>query len=148
MTARLIVLAHRAGPMRAAGVVTPTGVWVVDTRNDERRVARKDVGGLLGTDVRLYVGGRDRTDLVPAIWNQVASVRAALGPEWAEVPVRPVLCFVGSDWGWFARPFEIHGVVVTWPSAVRALLARPGPCGTERMERVAAALEERLRPAS
>jgi hypothetical protein len=79
-------------------VVAPTGLWVIHTRRGEGRVARKDGGGLLGTDARLYVGGRDRATLVPAIWKQVAAVRSVLGREWAAVPVRPVLCFVGSDW--------------------------------------------------
>ena len=104
MTARPITLAHPAEPKPAAGVVTPTGVWVVDTRNDEGRVARKDVGGLLGTDVRLYVGGRDRTELVPAIWKQVASVRAALGPEWAEVPFDQCCADPQGPRGQRARP--------------------------------------------
>lgn len=129
-------------------VVAPTGVWVVDTHDCRGRVAKKDVGGLLGTDVRLYVGGQDRTRLVPAVWKEVAAVRAVLGAEWADVPVRPVLCFVGCDWGWLAKPFELHGVVVTWPEAARALLARPGSSSPDRVERIATTLEERLRPAS
>jgi len=129
-------------------VVAPTGLWVIHTRRGEGRVARKDVGGLLGADARLYVGGRDRTTLVPAIWKRVAAVRSVLGREWAAVPVRPVLCFVGADWRLFARPFELHGVLVTWPTAALALLARPGPCSPAHVDHIAATLEERLRPAS
>ncbi len=129
-------------------VVAPAGVWVIDAKNHEGRVARKDVGGLLGTDVRLYVGQRDRTMLVPAIWKQVAVVRAALGAEWSDVPVRPMLCFVGSDWGRFAKPFEVHGVVVTSPSAATELVARPGSYAARSVEQMAARLERSLRPAS
>ncbi len=129
-------------------VVSPTGLWVVDTQRNGGRVARKDVGGLLGTDVRLYVDGRDRTGLVPAIWKEVAALRAALGVEWADVPVRPMLCFADAGWGWLARPFELHGVVVAWPEAARALLARPGPYRPDQVERIAAAVKERLSRAS
>jgi hypothetical protein len=156
MTGRLIALRRpvhrRVGAAASADfdhvVATPSGVWVIDARSEKGRVARKDVGGLLGSDVRLYVGGRDRTELVPATWKQVAAVRTGLGHEWAEVPIRPMLCFVDADWGRLARPFELHGVHVTWPSAARELLARPGSYPTTDVERIASALEERLRPAS
>ncbi len=149
---RVVAIHDRLGSGTTGGighvVVAPTGVWVIGTQHNGGRVARKDVGGLLGTDVRLYVGGCDRSGLVPAIWKEVAALRGALGTEWADVPVRPMLCFVGSNRGWLARPFELHGVVVAWPEAARALLARPGPYRPDRVERMAAALEERLRRAS
>lgn len=34
---------------------------------------------------------------------------------------------VETDWRWFASPFELDGVLVTWPRALRELLVRPGP---------------------
>jgi hypothetical protein len=129
-------------------VVAPTGVWVVDTKTYEGRVARRDVGGLLGSDLRLYVAGRDRTTLIPAVWKHVSAVRAALGREWADVPVRPMLCFVSSEWGWFPKPFELNGVVVAWPAAARQVLTRPGPYTAETVQSMAASVERRLRPAS
>ncbi len=51
--------------------------------------------------------------------NQVDAVRTALGADWAEISVRPVLCFVDSDWGWSASPLELNGVLVAWPKAAR-----------------------------
>ena len=148
-----VVLLHdRLRPGTTANIdhlaVAPTGVWVIDAKRYEGQVAKKDVGGWFSTDIRLYVGRRDCTKLVAAMSKQVAAVRAALGAEWAEVPVRPVLCFVDAEWGWFAKPFAMDGVLVTWGKAARELLVRPGPYAPESVELMAARLGERLRPAS
>ncbi|MGI8806579.1 MAG: hypothetical protein ACR2KK_01750, partial [Acidimicrobiales bacterium] len=51
----------------------------------------------------------------------------ALGDDWADVPVRPGLCFVDAEWGLFAKPFELDGVLVTWAKALRERLGQPGP---------------------
>ncbi|MEA2842493.1 MAG: hypothetical protein QOJ69_164 [Actinomycetota bacterium] len=128
--------------------VAPSGVWVIDAKRYDGQVAKKDVGGWFATDIRLYVGRRDCTTLVTGMSKQVAAVRAALGSDWTEVPVRPVLCFVGAEWAWLASPFDLRGVLVTWPMAARELLVRPGPYGPECVKLIAAELGERLRPAS
>ena len=80
--------------------------------------------------------------------KQVDAVRTALGVDWADVPVRPVLCFVDTDWRWFASPFELDGVLVTWPRALRELLVRPGPTDPATVESISSWLDERLRPAT
>lgn len=129
-------------------VVTPSGVWVIDAKRYKGQVAKKDVGGWFSNDLRLYVGRRDCTKLVGAMAKQVAAVRKALGAEWEDVPVRPALCFVDAEWGFFAKPFELDGVVVSWPKAVREMLARPGPYTPEGIERIASQLEKKLKPAA
>ncbi len=141
-----------SGPGTRANIdhlaVTPTGVWVIDAKRYSGEVARKDVGGWLSSDVRLFVGRRDCTKLVKAMAKQVAPVCDALGPHWTEVPVRPMLCFVDADWRWFAKPFLLDGVMITWPRAARELLVRPGPYTPAAVEVIAEGLSERLRPAS
>ena len=32
------------------------------------------------------------------------------------------LCFVNSEWGWFAKPFSLNGVWVTWPEKLTELM--------------------------
>ena len=128
--------------------VAPSGVWVIDPKCYQGEVTRRDVGGWFSTDVRLYVGRRDCMKLVTAMSKQVDAVREALGPDWATVPVRPVLCFVGAEWPLFAKPFELEGVLVTWPKAARELLVRPGPYAPATVQLIASKLDERLRPAS
>ncbi len=150
--AGVVSLHDRLRPGTTANIdhiaVAPSGVWVIDTKRYKGQVAKKDVGGWLRSDVRLFVGGRDRTPLATAMSKQVAAVRAVLGTDWPEVPVRPVLCFVDADWRWFSRPFELNGVLVTWPKAMGELLVRPGALQPAAVDLLVARLEDRLRPAS
>ena len=151
-SAGVVVLHDRRRPGTTANIdhlaVAPTGVWVIDAKRYTGQVSKKDVGGWFSSDVRLFVGRRDCTKLVTGMAKQVDAVRTALGAEWADVPVRPVLCFVDTDWRWFASPFELDGVLVTWPRALRELLVRPGPYALATVERLSARLDERLRPAT
>ena len=150
--AGVAVLHDRRRPGTTANIdhlaVAPTGVWVIDAKRYTGQVAKKDVGGWFSSDVRLFVGRRDCTKLVTGMTKQVEAVRAALGTEWADVPVRPVLCFVDTEWRLFASPFELHGVLVTWPRAVRKVLVRPGPYASATVERISGRLDERLRSAT
>jgi len=148
----VVVLHDRLRPGTAANidhlVVTSNGVWVIDAKRYKGEVVKKDVGGWLTSDVRLHVDGRDCSKLLAGMAKQVDAVRSALGARWAEVPVRPVLCFIDAEWGWFASPFELDGVLVAWPKAVRERLIAPGPYGGEVVGLIGARLNERLRPAS
>jgi hypothetical protein len=114
LAGRGVVMLHdRRRPGTMANIdhlaVAATGVWVIDAKRYTGKVARKDVGSWFFSDVRLFVGRRDCTKLVAGMGKQVDAVRAALGTEWADVPVRPVLCFVDTDWRWLASPFEFDG---------------------------------------
>jgi hypothetical protein len=148
----VLMLHDRRRPGTTANIdhlaVAPTGVWVIDAKRYTGQVAKKDVGGWFSSDVRLFIGRRDCTKLVTGMAKQVDAVRTALGAEWADVPVRPVLCFVETDWRWFASPFELDGVLVTWPKALRELLVRSGPYVAKTVERINGRLDERLRPAT
>jgi hypothetical protein len=70
-----------------------------DPKNYRGKVERRDVGGLFRTDLRLYVGGRDKTKLVKGMDRQVTAVRAALAQDkkWSDVPVTPVLLFISPE---------------------------------------------------
>lgn len=101
-------------------VVTPAGVWVVDTKrykggNPSLRVE----GGLLRPRVeKLIVGGRDRSKLVEGVLWQVGRVLEVL----PDAPVRGVLCFVDSEWGLLASSFQVNGVEVLWPKKLESRL--------------------------
>jgi nuclease-like protein len=97
-------------------VIATSGVWVVDTKHYTGEVRRRDVGGWLRQDERLYVGRRDCTRLVTGMTKQVAAVTQALGTMSART--RPVLCFTGAEWSLFAQPFELDGVLIAWPRAL------------------------------
>jgi hypothetical protein len=97
-------------------VVAPTGVWVVDAKRYlNAKIERRDVGGWFKTDLRLYVGGRDRTKLIDGVHKQTVVVAQALQRAgYPDVGVYGALCFVDVETGWFAKPFQVDGVIVTW----------------------------------
>jgi hypothetical protein len=71
----------------------------------------------------------------------VDAVRAALGQEFQDVRVCKTLCFVNADWSLFARPIELGGAHVVWPTALGKLLRSEGildPNAISRVERVLA----------
>ncbi|MEO8264455.1 MAG: nuclease-related domain-containing protein, partial [Ilumatobacteraceae bacterium] len=89
---RAVVLDDRKVPGSRAHidhiVVAPSGVWVVDANEYDGRVERRDVGGWFKMDERLYVAGKDRTNLVDSIDRQVAAVENVLAKEGLDlVPV-------------------------------------------------------------
>lgn len=102
-------------------VVTPGGVWVIDTkRYVDKRIEKRVEGGLFSPRVeKLWVRG-DKTSLVTGLTKQVALVEAAV----PGVPVKGVLCFVDGDWAWFADPFTVSDVLVLWPKKLVQLLTK------------------------
>lgn len=149
----VLVLHDRRLPRSRANVdhlaVAPSGVWVVDAkRYVGQRVEGRDVGGWFRTDLRLFVGGRDRTALVDGVEGQVAAVRATLDAAGhAEVPVHGALCFVEADLRWFAKPFRLRDVLVTWRKELVAPMLAPPVVDPPTREALLRLLAARLRPA-
>lgn len=125
-----IVLHDRAIPGSRSNidhiVVARSGVWIVDTKNYAGQVECRDFGGWRRTDLRLYVGGRNHTNLVAAMGKQVEAVRKAVDPS---VPICSALCFTGAEWSWFPKPFAVNGVLVAWPDALCQAIATAGDAG-------------------
>ncbi len=128
--------------------VAPSGIWVIDTKYYENaEIARKDVGGLFRKDIRLYVRGRDETNLVTGLHEQAEVVRTALAGGWPDLPIHPALCFVDGVWPLLPSPFEVQGVRVFWSKRVAKEVGRQGPISPQMVEHIAARLAERLVPA-
>jgi len=103
-------------------VVTPGGVWVIDTKRYVGPAPEKRVeGGIVRPRVELLtVKGRDKTALVDGVLKQVGHVRDAVG----EVPVFGVLCFVDAEWGLLADAFTVNGVHVVWPKKLATMIEK------------------------
>ena len=123
-------------------VVATSGVWIVDAKNYKGKVEQRDVGGIFKTDLRLYVGGRDRTSIAEGLGWQVLAVAMAL--EDPDIPIRPALLFVESDWGLFPRTFEQSGALIATPKKLAAQITTPGPLAGSIIEGVAALLARAL----
>lgn len=117
-------------------VIAPWGVFIIDAKNYKGRVEKRDRGGWFSTDYRLYVGGRDKTKLLPSLAKQAEAVRMALGDEFADVRICKTICFVHADWSLFARPVELDGVHVLWPRALGKLLRTEGQLTRKEIERL------------
>jgi hypothetical protein len=120
-------------------VIAPSGVWVIDAKLYRGKVERRTLGPIWRSETAIFVGGRDRTKLIHGMPRQVEAVTAALAPDplGTEVAVRPAVCFVASDWALFAKPFEIAGVLVTWPQKLVERIVAPGPLTTPAVTRLA-----------
>jgi hypothetical protein len=132
--------------------VGPAGVFVIDakkygsSKKEPPRIEVRDVGGLFRTDERLYVGGRDRTELVEGVLGQIDVVRTALGPEFEAMPVHGVLCFIGGTWGWRLKMKQCRGVFAIWPVGLTELVTSPGPHAAD-VDRIADHLRTVLKSA-
>ncbi|HXY44987.1 MAG TPA: nuclease-related domain-containing protein [Acidimicrobiales bacterium] len=146
---RAVLLHDRKVPKTRGNIdhlaIAASGVWVIDAKNYEGKVERRDVGGWFSTDFRLYVGGRNRTRLVEGLDWQIRAVESAVRD--AGVSVNAALCFTDATWKLFAEPFQIGEIWVTWANCLAELIAAPGPLERSDVVRIATELSEALPPA-
>jgi len=113
---RAIVLHDRRIPRSRANidhlVIAPSGVWVIDAKRYDGRLEQRTVGVFSSRRNELYVAGRNKSALADGVNKQVDLVTAQLAIP--ELPVRGVLCFVRAEWDFFAQPFEVRGILVTY----------------------------------
>lgn len=125
-------------------VVSPAGVFVIDTKNWSGRVEQRVVGGWFKTDVRLYVSGRDRTKRIAGMNDQLEAVKHVLAAraEWREVPVTGSLWFMSSEnWSLLERrPLRFGDVYVLWGKALGKLIRADGALTSAQI----AAIERQL----
>lgn len=147
-----IVLHDRKIPGSQANIdhiaVAASGIWVIDAKRYwDQRPEIRDRGGWLNSDKRLYVGGRDRTNLIEGLDRQLAAVVKALGPLLAEhaPPTNAALAFVDADWGW-RPPSELRGVRITGPRELPRLVQAGGPLDATQISALATTLALNLHP--
>ena len=145
---RLVVLHDRWMPAGRRNldhlVVAPAGVFVIDVQHDSGRLERRNLGNVVRSDLRLYVGGCDRTEILHGVEDQVEVVREALGSTGFDVPIRGVLCFIDADWGLVASPFKLGNVLVTYPKFLYGLLAKDAEVETKAIQDAAHVLARAL----
>lgn len=128
--------------------VTAAGVWVIDAKTHHGALEVRRSGGLFSPRIEsLYINGRDRSPLVYGLLKQVAAVRAELEMVHADVPVRGVLCFVGTELPWFGSS-SIVDVPLVGCRGLTKLLRSPGDLESADRDAVAALLHRRFPPAA
>jgi hypothetical protein len=149
-----VVLHDRQRPGTTANidhiVIAPTGVWVIDAKNWQGDVERRNIGGWFHNDYRLYVNRRDRTQTTRLLDQQTAAVTDAFAPLGLDsVPVHPCMCFVDAMWppsG--SHQFEINGVFISSPAELVLKILEPGTLTADTIQMIAAELSAKLPPAA
>jgi hypothetical protein len=125
-------------------VVSRSGIWIVDAKNYSGVVQKRDVGGMFKTDVRLYVGGRDRSSVIEGMGWQVEAVVKALAGR--QVPLFSAVCFTDAEWGWFTKPFILKDVLVTGTNTLAKSVMQDGPLTPDLIRLIAGLLSTALPP--
>jgi hypothetical protein len=123
-------------------VIGPAGVFVIDAKNHRGRIAIRDRGGLLRSDYRLTVAGRDCSRLADDMTWQTDAVRISLvGHGFDPVPpVVAVLCFLNVEWPLLRPPNIFRGVRVESHRSIKRLVATPERLTAQDADRIAASL--------
>lgn len=131
-------------------VVAPSGVWIIDSKVWRGKIEYKSTS-MFGTEKRLFVGGKDRTAAVEAIFNLVIPVAQVLGDK--SVPIKPALVFIDGDWSdasaariVTSRPYQHLSVWISWPKAIWKKINEPGPLDADDVKHIVAHLDAKLQP--
>lgn len=123
----VIVLSDRRVPGTRGNidhlVLSPAGVFLVDTKNYHGRLRVRDNGWPFGNETRLYIGRRDCSHLADNMTWQVRAVQALLTSVGAPYSVTPVLCFLNVDWPLVSPPDSYRGVRLEGPRSIQRLIS-------------------------
>ena len=131
-------------------VVAPSGVWIIDSKVWKGKIEYKSETKK-STAKRLFVGGKDRTSAVEAIFNLVIPVAQVIGDR--SVPINPALVFIEGDWSdtsvariVASKPYQHLSVWISWPKAIWKKINEPGSLEADAVKRIGADLDAALRP--
>lgn len=149
-----IVLHDRRIPGSKANIdhiaVTSHGIFVIDAKNYKGVVKVKEIGGIFITKRKeLWIGGRNRSNLIDGVKRQTQVVERVLGSTDNAMPVTGILAFFYAQWDtckWLLDQKEIGGVLIN-SKGLEPILSREGPFGLEERKEVARALASKLKPA-
>ena len=149
----LVVLNDRRVPGTRGNIdhiaVGPAGVFVIDAKFYESRMIRVvDKGSFFRSDLRLTVGGRDKSDLADKMGWQVEAVTDALVDGGVDpLPqITAVLCFVGASWPILTRPKSFSGVRLESERSIGRVLGEPLELPSPEVERLARILADAFPP--
>ncbi len=137
--AGVLTLHDRRVPGRRTNIdhiaVSPTGVYVIDTKNTAGKVSSTRDG--------LRVAGRCRNPMVTGVQAQMAVVRDILDDQpLSPDAIRGVLCFTRAELPWL-RPTP-GGITLLNPRGLSRTLGKPGPLSPDQVHHLGTVLAQRL----
>ncbi len=129
-------------------VIAPAGVFVVDAKNNQRRIEIRDRGSFFRTDYRLIVAGRDYSAMADKMGWQVDAVRSTLEAHGIEAPppITPVLCFLNVEWPLLGAPESFRGVRIESHRSIKGVMTTSVQLTEPRTDHLVAVLSEALPP--
>ncbi len=98
-------------------VVAPSGIWLIDVMHINGRITKRDVGTRSEPDVRLFLDGNDRSELVDEL-GILRQTRHAIDAMKFGVEVQTATCLVDATWPMSARPFRVKNHWIVWPRSL------------------------------
>lgn len=128
--------------------IAPAGVFVVDAKHFTGFIEVVNKGSFFRSDLRLMVGGRNRSELAEKMGWQLKAVTKALIDAGVDPlpPVTAVLCFVDPSWRLIRRPKSFDGVRIESDRSVVKVLGEPAALPSPEIDRLARILAEALPP--
>jgi hypothetical protein len=126
----------------------PAGIFVLDAKHFTGFIEVVDKGSFLRSDLRLMIGGRNRSELAENMGWQLKAVTKALIDAGVDPlpPVTAVLCFVDPSWPIIRRPKSFDGVRIESDRSIVKLLGEPAVLPSPEIDRLARILAEALPP--
>jgi hypothetical protein len=127
-------------------VVAAAGVWVVDAKAYSGTLNVRREGGVFTPRVeKLFIAGRDRSSLVDGIEAQVDLVRVAVASVGADIPVRGMLCFIGTELPLLCR--SVREIALVGRRGLSRMLKEPGAFSARDRADIGQFLAQRFPPA-
>jgi len=119
--------------------IAPAGIFVIDAKRYDGMDQIVDKGSLFRTDLRLTVGGRNRSDLAEHMEWQLKAVTNALLDAGVDQlpPVSAVLCFVDASFPILGRPKRFNGVRIESDKSLVKVLVEPASLANKEIDRLA-----------
>ncbi|HUY43090.1 MAG TPA: nuclease-related domain-containing protein [Acidimicrobiales bacterium] len=132
-------------------VIAPSGVWIIDSKNWAGKIEYK-AQSLLSMNMRLIVGGKDRTSEVEAMYKQIIPVAQEIVD--SSVPLNAAMTFVDGDWSLTSlprllanKPYRHLDVWITPLRPLAKMINEPGPLEPAAVQQLASQLNAALKPA-
>lgn len=130
--------------------VTSTGIFIVDAKNYQGTIeVRGRMEKFVGGSSQLWIGKRNRTNLLDGVNKQILAVETVLENAGVKFPVFGALAFYKARWDLpiFLRASSVNGILVN-SKGLEYIFEKLTPNDSHEVAGIAELLLSKLRPAS